>query len=101
MAMNNADEEYAYLVIVDSDVSAPSLTRLYVTNAFLRAIMNEEGTGIDEEKLSRYLEGLADGLEKSLRGLGESLEEGIKRLEKRLQERAKELEKEYDGLYDI
>lgn len=99
--VNNAEEEYAYLVMVDSDVSAPSLTRLYVTNAFLRAIMNEEGTGIDEEKLSRYLEGLADGLEKSLRGFGESLEGGIKRLEKRLQERAKELEKEHDGLYDI
>lgn len=99
--VNNAEEEYAYLVIVECDVAAPSLTRLYVTNAFMRAIMNDEGTGIDEEKFSRYLEGLADGLEQSLRGLGESLEGGLKRLEKRLQERAKKLEKEYNGVYDI
>jgi len=98
---NNAEEEYAYLVIVDSDVAAPSLTRLYVTNAFMRAIMNDEGTGIDEEKFSRYLDGLAEGLEKSLRGLGETLESGTRRLEKWLQERAKELEKEYNGIYDI
>lgn len=99
--VNNAEEEYACLVIVDCNVVAPSLTRLYVTNAFLRAIMNEEGTGIDGEKLSRYFEGLADGLEKSLRGLGESCEEGIKRLEKQQQKRVKKQEKEYDNLYDI
>lgn len=99
--VNNAEEEYAYLVVVDSDVAAPSLTRLYVTNAFMRAIMNDEGTGIDEEKFSRYLDGLAEGLEKSLRGLGETLENGSRRLEKWLQERVKELEKEYNGVYDM
>ena len=99
--VNNAEEDYAYLVVVDGDVAAPSLTRLYVTNAFVRAVMNEEGTGIDEEKFTRYLEGLAEGLEKLMRELGGTLEEGLKRLEKRLQERAKELEREHDGLYDL
>ena len=49
--VNNAEEEYAYLVVADCDILEPSLTRLYVTNAFMRAIMNDEGTGIDEENL--------------------------------------------------
>ncbi len=99
--VNNAEEEYAYLVVADCDILEPSLTRLYVTNAFMRAIMNDEGTGIDEEKFSRYLEGLAEGMEKSLRGLGGSLEKGAKRLEKWLQERTEELEREFDGIYDM
>ena len=99
--VNNAEEEYAYLVVADCDILEPSLTRLYVTNAFMRAIMNDEGTGIDEEKFSRYLEGLAEGMEKSLRGLGGSLEKGTKRLEKWLQERTEEVEHEFDGIYDM
>lgn len=99
--VNNAEEEYAYLVVADCDILEPSLTRLYVTNAFMRAIMNDEGTGIDEEKFSRYLEGLAEGMEKLLRGLGGSLEKGTKRLEKWLQERTEELEREFDGIYDM
>ena len=99
--VNNAEEEYAYLVVADCDILEPSLTRLYVTNAFMRAIMNDEGTGIDEEKFSRYLEGLAEGMEKLLRGLGGSLEKGTKRLEKWLQERTEELEHEFDGIYDM
>lgn len=99
--VNNAEEEYAYIVVADCDILEPSLTRLYVTNAFMRAIMNDEGTGIDEEKFSRYLEGLAEGMEKSLRGLGGSLEKGAKRLEKWLQERTEELEHEFDGIYDM
>ena len=99
--VNNAEEEYAYLVVADCDILEPSLTRLYVTNAFMRAIMNDEGTGIDEEKFSRYLEGLAEGMEKSLRGLGGSFEKGTKRLEKWLQERTEELEREFDGIYDM
>ena len=99
--VNNAEEEYAYLVVADCDILEPSLTRLYVTNAFMRAIMNDEGTGIDEEKFSRYLEGLAEGMEKSLRGLGGSLEKSTKRLEKWLQERTEELEHEFDGIYDM
>ena len=99
--VNNAEEEYAYLVVADCDILEPSLTRLYVTNAFMRAIMNDEGTGIDEEKFSRYMEGLAEGMEKSLRGLGGSLEKGTKRLEKWLQERTEEVEHEFDGIYDM
>ena len=99
--VNNAEEEYAYLVVADCDILEPSLTRLYVTNAFMRSIMNDEGTGIDEEKFSRYLEGLTEGMEKSLRGLGGSLEKGTKRLEKWLQERTEELEREFDGIYDM
>ena len=99
--VNNAEEEYAYLVVADCDILEPSLTRLYVTNAFMRAIMNDEDTGIDEEKFSRYLEGLAEGMEKSLRGLGGSLEKGTKRLEKWLQERTEEVEHEFDGIYDM
>ena len=99
--VNNAEEEYAYLVVADCDILEPSLTRLYVTNAFMRAIMNDEGTGIDEEKFSRYLEGLAEGMEKSLRGLGGSLEKGTKLLEKWLEERTEEVEREFDGIYDM
>ncbi len=99
--INNTEEEYAYLVIVDCNVESPSLTRFYVTNAFMRAIMNEEGTGIDEEKFSRYLDGLTEGLERSLRGLGETLENATKRLERWLQEQTNELDKEYDKIYEI
>ena len=86
---------------MDCNVESPSLTRFYVTNAFMRAIMNEEGTGIDEEKFSRYLDGLTEGLEKSLRGLGETLENATKRLERWLQEQTNELDKEYDKIYEI
>ena len=71
---------------MNCDEAAPSLTRLYVTNAFMRAVMNDEGTGIDEEKFTRYLEGVVEGLEESMRGLGKSIEGGVRRLEKRLEE---------------
>ena len=99
--VNNADEEFAYVVLVNCDEAAPSLTRLYVTNAFMRAVMNDEGTGIDEEKFTRYLEGVVEGLEESMRGLGKSIEGGVRRLEKRLEEWARDMENRHDGVYDM
>ena len=86
---------------MNCDEAAPSLTRLYVTNAFMRAVMNDEGTGIDEEKFTRYLEGVVEGLEESMRGLGKSIEGGVRRLEKRLEEWARDMEDRHDGVYDM
>lgn len=91
--MSNSDEEYAYMLVVNNE--NPGLTLLYVTNAFARAIMNDEGTGIDTDKFERYLERIFNGLEESLQGTGERVREGLKHLEKRIQERAKEWEKGY------
>ena len=96
--MSNSDEEYAYMLVVNSE--SPGLTLLYVTNAFARAIMNDEGTGIDIDKFERYLERIFNGLEESLQGTGERFMEGLKRLEKRIQERADEWEKEYGSSAD-
>ena len=85
--VNNYDEDYAYVLIVNNSVEKPRLTRLYVTNNFLRAIMNDEGTAVDNDKFERYLEDRADKLEESAKGLGRSLEEGMRRLEERITER--------------
>ena len=75
------------MLIVNNSVEKPRLTRLYVTNNFLRAIMNDEGTAVDNDKFERYLEDRADKLEESAKGLGRSLEEGMRRLEERITER--------------
>lgn len=91
--MSNSDEEYAYMLIVNNE--RPSLALFYVTSAFARAIMNDEGTGIDMEKFERYMERIFRGLEESLQGTGERVRDGLERLEKRIRERADEWEREY------
>ena len=65
----------------------PRLTRMYVSNAFLRAVMNDEGTEVDGKKLERYLEGRADKLEESAKEGIRAIENGLRRLEKRVEER--------------
>lgn len=99
--MDNSDAEYAYLLIVNNSVEKPRLRRLYVTNAFVRAIMNDSGDGIDKEKFERYLERQADVLEETARETGKSIEEGVKRLERHMQERIEKWEEGVGGaLFD-
>lgn len=99
--MDNSDAEYAYLLIVNNSVDKPRLKRLYVTNAFVRAIMNDSGDGIDKEKFERYLERQADVLEETARETGRSIEEGVKRLERHMQERIEKWEEGVGGaLFD-
>lgn len=88
--MSNTDSEYAYVLVVNE--VRPGLTLSYVTNNFVRAIMNDEGTGIDVDKLERYMERCADGLEEALHNSGERIREGLRHLEKRIQERTQEWE---------
>lgn len=96
--MDNSDAEYAYLLIVNNSVDKPRLRRLYVTNAFVRAIMNDNGDGIDKEKFERYLERQADVLEETARETGKSIEEGVKRLERHMQERIEKWEESAGGV---
>ncbi len=96
--MDNSDAEYAYLLIVNNSVEKPRLRRLYVTNAFVRAIMNDNGDGIDKEKFERYLERQADVLEETARETGKSIEEGVKRLERYMQERIEKWEEGAGGI---
>lgn len=96
--MDNSDAEYAYLLIVNNSVEKPRLRRLYVTNAFVRAIMNDSGDGIDKEKFERYLERQADVLEETARETGKSIEEGVKRLERYMQERIEKWEEGAGGV---
>lgn len=94
--VNNYDEDFAYILIVNNNVEKPRLTRLYVTNNFLRAVMNDEGTAVDGDKFERYLEERADRLEESAKGLGRSIEEGLRRLERRFSERSKDNSQDFD-----
>lgn len=94
--VNNYDEDFAYVLIVNNNVEKPRLTRLYVTNNFLRAVMNDEGTAVDGDKFERYLEERADRLEESAKGLGRSIEEGLRRLERRFSERSKDNSQDFD-----
>ena len=99
--MDNSDAEYAYLLIVSNSVDKPRLRRLYVTNAFVRAIMNDSGDGIDKEKFERYLERQANVLGEAAKETGRSIEEGVKRLEKHWQERMDKWEEGAGGaLFD-
>ncbi len=99
--MDNSDAEYAYLLIVNNSVDKPRLRRLYVTNAFVRAIMNDSGDGIDKEKFERYLERQASVLGEAVKETGRSIEEGVKRLEKHWQERIEKWEEGTGGaLFD-
>lgn len=94
--VNNYDEDFAYILIVNNNVEKPRLTRLYVTNNFLRAVMNDEGTAVDGDKFERYLEERADRLEESAKGLGRSIEEGLRRLERRITDRSKDNSQDFD-----
>lgn len=86
MYMDNSDEEHAYLLVVSNSAEKPGLRRMYVTNAFVRAIMNDEGNGVDKEKFERYLERQADVLEQAVRGAGKSIEEGLRQLQERIEQ---------------
>lgn len=92
--MSNSDEEFAYMLIVNEN--SPGLTLSYVTNTFVRAIMNEEGDAIDQERFEQYVERRIMRLEEAIQLSGERLMEGIKHLEKRIQERVEEWEQEYN-----
>lgn len=82
--MCNSDKDYAYMLIVNGRL--PGLTLMYVTNGFVRALVNDEGDGVDSEKLRRYLEQSAERFGESMLEVGEKLKNGLQRL----QERAKE-----------
>ena len=97
--MSNSDADYAYMLVVNTE--APGLTLLYVTNAFVRAVMNEEGTGIDLDKFERYVEHMLEALEGSLHGSGEQLKEGFRRWEKRIRKRIEEWENATLEVYAI
>lgn len=86
--MSNSDEEYAYMLIVNGRL--PGLTLMYVTNGFIRALVNDEGNGVDSEKLGRYLEQRAEQFGETMHGVGEKVKLGLQRL----QERAKEWSEE-------
>lgn len=88
--MSNTDEEYAYVLIVNSKL--PGLTLLYVTNGFVRAMVNDTADGIDSDRLERYLEQGAERIGESVREAGEKIVNGLQRL----QERAKEWSEEDD-----
>jgi hypothetical protein len=86
--MSNSDEEYAYMLIVNGRL--PGLTLMYVTNGFIRALVNDEGNGVDSEKLGRYLEQRAEQFGETMHEVGEKVKLGLQRL----QERAKEWSEE-------
>ena len=86
--MSNSDEEYAYVLIVNN--KKPGLTLMYVVNSFVRALVNDEGDGIDSDKFGRYLEQGAEKLGESMYEAGEKIKGGLQRL----QERAKEWQEE-------
>lgn len=98
--MDNSDEEYAYLLIINNSVEKPRLKQLYVTNVFVRAIMNDEGTAIDKDKFGRFLERQAEVLGEAARETGRSIGEGAKNLERHLQERIQQWEEDSDGVSD-
>ena len=98
--MDNSDEEYAYLLIINNSVEKPRLKQLYVTNVFVRAIMNDEGTAIDKDKFGRFLERQAEVLGEAARETGRSIGEGAKNLERHLQERIQQWEEDSDGASD-
>lgn len=89
--MHNADEDYAYILIVNSD--SPSLTLAYVTNTVVRAIMNDEGDAIDMDKFESYLQQRLEKLENLLQHSGERVRDGVKRLEEWTREWSEEMEK--------
>ncbi len=88
--LSNQDEDYAYMLIVNHKL--PGLTLMYVTNGFVRAMLNDEGDGFDPDKLERYLEQGAEKLGESMIGLGEKIKEGMLRLQENTKERVEEAE---------
>ena len=92
--MSNSEEEYAYILVVNNE--RPGLTLFYVTSAFVRAVMNDEGDGVDMDKFERYVEQRLERLEESLQGSGERVRKGLERFGKHLQERMEEWGEEYE-----
>ena len=88
--LSNQDEDYAYMLIVNHKL--PGLTLMYVTNGFVRAMLNDEGDGFDPDKLERYLEQGAERLGESMINLGEKIKEGMLRLQESTKERVEEAE---------
>ena len=88
--LSNQDEDYAYMLIVNHKL--PGLTLMYVTNGFVRAILNDEGDGFDPDKLERYLEQGAERLGESMINFGEKIKEGMLRLQESTKERVEEAE---------
>ena len=95
--MHNADEEFAYILIVNNE--SPSLTLAYVTNSVVRAVMNDEGSGVDMDKFENYLLQRLEKLELLIQNSGERLKEGIKRIEERAREWSEESEN--SGIYSL
>ena len=77
--MSNSDEEYAYILIVNR--RAPGLTLLYVTNAFVRAMVSDDGAEFDPDKLGEHLERRAEGIGETVRRAGEKLINRINRMQ--------------------
>lgn len=94
--MSNSDEEYAYVLIVNNKL--PGLTLMYVTNGFIRALVNDTGDGVDLDKLGDYFERGAEKFGESMIGVGEKVKEGFQRLKERAKEWDEELE-EKDSYY--
>lgn len=88
--LSNQDEDYAYMLIVNHKL--PGLTLMYVTNGFVRAMLNDEGDGFDPDKLERYLEQGAERLGESMINFGEKIKEGMLRLQESTKERVEEAE---------
>lgn len=90
--MSNSDEEYAYVLIVNNKM--PGLTLMYVTNGFIRALVNDTGDGVDLDELMDYFEQGAQKLGESMIGVGEKVKEGFQRLKERTKEWDEEQEEE-------
>ena len=82
--MSNSDDKYAYVLIVNSKL--PGLTLMYVTNSFVRALVNDDGNGIDSDGLEEYLNLRAEKFGESVRDAADKIKGGLQRF----QERAKE-----------
>lgn len=94
--MSNWDEEYAYMLIINYKL--PGLTLMYVTNSFVRAMLNDAGDGFDPDKLGKHLEEGAEKFGESVINAGEKIKEGFMRLQKRAEEWSEESQKK-DSYY--
>lgn len=94
--MSNWDEEYAYMLVINH--KHPGLTLMYVTNGFVRAMLNDAGDGLDPDKLGKHLEQGAEKFSESVVTVAEKLRKGFIRLQKRAEEWSKESKKK-DSYY--
>ena len=82
--MSNSDEEYAYVLLVNN--RTPKLTLMYVTNSFVRAMVSDDGSELDSDKLNEYLEQQAEKLGETIRVTGEKVMEHLNRFKERVEE---------------